>query len=66
MSQSELARLAFHALLTEVQRKVPSEIGAEYVLETSLVLRKSTALAPSRTSAHSLRTSATTGDTTVV
>lgn len=48
MSQSELARLAFHALLTEVRRKTPSETGAEYVLETSLVLRKSTALAPSR------------------
>lgn len=48
MSQAELARLAFQALLTEVRRKSPSETGAEYVLETSLVLRKSTALAPSR------------------
>jgi LacI family transcriptional regulator len=63
MSQSELARLAFHALLTEVQRKVPSESGAEYVLETSLVLRKSTALAPIRTSVHSLKTPAGAGDT---
>lgn len=46
MSQAELARLAFHALLAEVERKEPSEEGTEYVLKTSLVLRDSTALAP--------------------
>jgi DNA-binding LacI/PurR family transcriptional regulator len=47
MSQSELARLAFHALLTEVERQQPSKESTEYVLSTSLVLRDSTALAPS-------------------
>lgn len=46
MSQSELARIAFHALLTELEREVPSKVGTEYLLETSLVLRDSTALAP--------------------
>jgi DNA-binding LacI/PurR family transcriptional regulator len=48
MSQAELARLAFQALLKEVQQKALSRAGAEYVLETELVLRKSTALAPDR------------------
>jgi hypothetical protein len=48
MSQAELARLAFEALLKEVQQKSLSRAGAEYVLETELVLRKSTALAPNR------------------
>jgi LacI family transcriptional regulator len=47
MSQSELARLAFEALLKEVQQK-SSKAGGEYALETELVLRKSTALAPGR------------------
>ena len=46
MSQSELARLAFDALFTEVQRKTPVPTGTEYNLPTSLVLRDSTALAP--------------------
>jgi len=46
MSQSELARLAFHALLAEVQREHPLKHGVEYVLKTNLVLRDSTALAP--------------------
>lgn len=46
MSQTEIARLAFNALLTEVQRKSPSPAGVEYTLTTSLVLRKSTAMAP--------------------
>jgi LacI family transcriptional regulator len=49
MSQAELARLAFHALLTEVQREVPSPNGMEYVLTTHLVLRESTHLAPGKT-----------------
>ena len=44
MSQSELAHIAFHALLTELERKTPSERGTEYMLETSLVLRDSTAV----------------------
>ena len=47
MSQSELAKLAFHALLKEVEREVPLAHGTEYNLRTSLVLRQSTALAPS-------------------
>jgi LacI family transcriptional regulator len=46
MSQAELARLAFRALLSEVQRDTPAPEGTEYGLETSLVLRESTALAP--------------------
>lgn len=46
MSQSELGRLAFNALLAEVEREQPSKEGTEYVLSTSLVLRDSTALAP--------------------
>ena len=46
MSQSEIARLAFTALITEVQRETPSPNGTEYLLQTNLVLRKSTALAP--------------------
>jgi len=44
MSQTEISRLAFHALLSEVQRKIPSPTGSEYVLRTSLVLRDSTAI----------------------
>ena len=46
MSQTEIAHLAFKALLTEVERKTPSEHGTEYSLNTDLVLRKSTASAP--------------------
>lgn len=45
MSQSELARLAFNALLADVQREEPAAKGTEYFLETSLVLRNSTAMA---------------------
>lgn len=44
MSQTEISRLAFQALLTEVQRKTPLPTGSEYVLRTSLVLRDSTAI----------------------
>jgi LacI family transcriptional regulator len=44
MSQSELAHIAFRALLTELERQTPSEHGTEYLLETSLVLRDSTAV----------------------
>ena len=46
MSQAELARLAFHALLSDVQRQTPAPNGTEYALQTSLVLRESTAMAP--------------------
>ena len=46
MSQSELARLAFEALLKEVKREEPSPNGTEYQLKTLLVLRGSTSFAP--------------------
>ncbi len=46
MSQTELAKLAFKALLTEVERETTSPTGTEYALDTALILRKSTALAP--------------------
>jgi LacI family transcriptional regulator len=46
MSQSELARLAFEALLKEVKRETPAPDGTEFVLKTRLVLRSSTALSP--------------------
>lgn len=46
MSQAELARLAFNALLAEVDREIPAPNGTEYLLRTNLLLRKSTALAP--------------------
>jgi len=45
MSQAELARLAFHALLSDVQRETPAPHGTEYVIETRLILRESTAMA---------------------
>jgi len=44
MSQADLGRIAFKALLTELEREKPSERGTEYLLETSLVLRNSTAV----------------------
>jgi DNA-binding LacI/PurR family transcriptional regulator len=44
MSQADLARLAFDALLAELQRETPSPTGTEYVLRTNLVLRESTRL----------------------
>ncbi len=50
MSQAELARLAFHALLADVQRETPSPMGTEYVLTTHLVLRESTDLCRERSS----------------
>jgi LacI family transcriptional regulator len=46
MSQAEIARTAFQALLEDVQRKTPNPKGTEYTLMTSLVLRESTALNP--------------------
>lgn len=44
MSQPELARLAFNALLGEVERDTPLPNGMDYVLKTNLVLRESTRL----------------------
>jgi LacI family transcriptional regulator len=47
MSQVELARIAFNALMNEVGRKSPAQGKSEYELNTNLILRRSTALAPS-------------------
>ena len=44
MSQSEIARLAFDALMADVQRESPAPNGTEYILRTNLVLRESTQL----------------------
>jgi DNA-binding LacI/PurR family transcriptional regulator len=44
MSQAELARLAFNALMADVERETPAPNGTEYVLKTNLVLRESTSL----------------------
>jgi LacI family transcriptional regulator len=44
MSQAQLGRLAFQALLSDVHREAPNPKGTEYVLKTSFVLRDSTAL----------------------
>lgn len=44
MSQAELARLAFNALLAELERENPSPTGTEYILKTHLMLRESTRL----------------------
>jgi LacI family transcriptional regulator len=54
MSQAELARIAFEALRSEVQREEPNPNGTEYQLRTSLVLRESTAVAP-ESSVHKAR-----------
>jgi len=48
MSQSELATLAFDALLKEVGRPMPAPEGTEYVLKTRLILRGTTALSADR------------------
>jgi LacI family transcriptional regulator len=42
MSQTELAKFAFNALLDEVNRDIPKPAGTEYLLKTQLVLRSST------------------------
>jgi LacI family transcriptional regulator len=44
MSQTELARLAFQALMNEVKEKSSNSGKAEYQLTTNLVLRRSTAI----------------------
>jgi LacI family transcriptional regulator len=44
MSQTEIAELAFTALLVEVQRENASPNGSEYLLRTNLVLRESTSM----------------------
>jgi LacI family transcriptional regulator len=45
MSQRELATIAFEALMIETERKTPAKGRVDYELVTSLVLRRSTALA---------------------
>jgi LacI family transcriptional regulator len=52
MSQKELARIAFQALLNEVEDSSSSRERREYDLITSLVLRRSTALAQSEKRAN--------------
>lgn len=47
MSQKELAEIAFRALLNELGREAPSLNKSDYELTTSLVLRRSTAMARS-------------------
>ena len=46
MSQTDLARIAFEALMNDVKRESPAPGRTEYHLNTTLVLRRSTALAP--------------------
>jgi LacI family transcriptional regulator len=46
MSQTELAKLAFRALMNEVAQISPNHRMSEYRLITNLILRRSTALAP--------------------
>lgn len=46
MSQTELARLAFRALMNEVAQVSANHRMSEYRLITNLILRRSTALAP--------------------
>jgi LacI family transcriptional regulator len=46
MSQSELARIAFRALMDDVAQEGASEGRKDYPLNTNLVMRRSTALAP--------------------
>jgi LacI family transcriptional regulator len=48
MSQTELARIAFEALMSDVERESRAPGKTEYELTTSLVLRRSTALAPAK------------------
>lgn len=45
MSQTELARIAFQALMNDLSQETPAEGRKEYPLNTSLILRRSTALA---------------------
>jgi len=57
MSQKELAKIAFQALLNEVESNPPAHERHEYELTTNLVLRRSTALAAAgRSTASSKKT----------
>jgi len=44
MSQAQLGRLAFQALLSDVRREAPNPKGTEYILKTNFVQRDSTAM----------------------
>ena len=57
MSQAELAELAFKALVNEMKPEPAMSSSHEYTLDTALVVRRSTALAPS----HARRTRAPRG-----
>jgi DNA-binding LacI/PurR family transcriptional regulator len=56
MSQKGLAQIAFQALLNEVECDPPLHMRREYELTTSLVLRRSTALARNERHARKTRT----------
>ena len=47
MSQTDLARIAFEALMSETERQPALKGRVDHELDTSLVLRRSTARAPS-------------------
>ncbi len=55
MSQMELAKIAFEALLNEVQRESPLKERSEYEMNTHLVLRRSTAMALPEKNSPALR-----------
>jgi LacI family transcriptional regulator len=56
MSQTEIATLAFNALLKEVKRETPAPNGTEFVLKTQLILRNSTTFPPSNNQVKSRST----------
>ena len=55
MSQQELARIAFQALVNDSEKPVPAPGRTEYVMNTTLVLRNSTALAPKSSASRGKR-----------
>jgi len=55
MSQQELARIAFQALVNDSEKSVPAPGRTEYVMNTTLVLRNSTALAPKSSASRGKR-----------
>jgi LacI family transcriptional regulator len=55
MSQRELARIAFEALVKDSENPALSERRTDYVMNTTLVLRNSTALAPKSSALRSKR-----------
>jgi len=48
MSQQELAKIAFEALMKDVEKREPSPNGTQYEMNTNLVIRNSTAMAAKR------------------